>query len=507
MRTLLKRIMPAILVCACISGFFCVPAAAAASFRDVPESHWAADYIARAARLGILNGRQDGTFGLRQPMSRAAFASALCRLFGWETVSPAEGSFTDNQDPSAWYYSAVETACANGAVTLQSDSFHPADPITREEAAVMLVRALGYGSIAGLTQALPLSFTDLTTNTGYLSMAYQLGLFSGISRSTFAPDQVATREQAAAVLIRLWDKLHGTEPALCGIISSADELSLSGISVGAVAAAKLVFNSQVELSAAMSDSALSPIRSAAANAGVPLLLNVTGSGTTAFRSSAGQTAAKIASAVTAGSWSGVLLDIPQLTSSQKADYTRLVSSLRAALPAGSLLYVIAEAPAWKGTSYDGYDYAALSAQADRVILRAASYQTVINDFPTAPQEPMEEIYYALAQVHSAVPSSKLSLWLTSAGSLWTGGRSAGSVSPDEISQMISSNGVAGYYSVRYASAYLVQKKIGSQTVVWFNDARSVQARRQLLSLFNGTGLCLSDLSSVRADDGLAAGVK
>ena len=44
-------------------------------------------------------------------MTRAEFAVVLCRLFGWETVTPTSGSFTDNQNPTAWYYSAVETAC------------------------------------------------------------------------------------------------------------------------------------------------------------------------------------------------------------------------------------------------------------------------------------------------------------------------------------------------------------------------------------------------------------
>jgi len=506
-RTMLKRILLSMLACACLSGLLAAPAAAAASFPDVPETHWAAGYIAQASQLGILNGRQDGTFGLHQPMSRAAFVSALCRLFGWETVTPAAGSFTDNQDTSAWYYSAVETACANGAVTLQSDAFRPEDSITREETAVMLVRALGYGTIAGLTQELSVPFTDLTTNAGYLSMAYELGLFSGTTTDTFSPDQVTTREQAAAVLMRLWDKLHGIAPALCGIVSSADDLSLTGISAAAVPAASLAFNGEVQLSSVMSDSDLSPIRSAAADAGIPLLLDITGNGVTAFRSSANQTAAKIAAAVTAGSWSGVLLDIPQLAVAQKASYTELVTAVRAALPTGSLLYVVAEAPAWQGTSYGGYDYAALAAQADRVILRAASYQTLINDFPTAPQEPIEEVYFALAQLGGAVPSSKLSLWLTSTGSRWTGSRSSGSLSADEISKLLSSDGVSEYYSARYASAYLIQTETAPQTVVWFNDARSAQARRQLLSLMGGTGLCLSSLSaSSSADDGLLSGL-
>ena len=40
-------------------------------------------------------------------MTRAAYATALCRLMGWELVTPEKGSFTDNQDTVKWYYSAI----------------------------------------------------------------------------------------------------------------------------------------------------------------------------------------------------------------------------------------------------------------------------------------------------------------------------------------------------------------------------------------------------------------
>ena len=144
-------------------------------FSDVPATHWAADSIRRAVDLGLFQGQTATRFGLGAPMTRGAFVTALCRLFGWEMVTPETGSYADNQDKTAWYYSAVETAYANGAITHQTDTFRPRDPITREELAVMLVRAMGYGTIAGLAQDLPIPFQDVTTNTGYVAMAYETG--------------------------------------------------------------------------------------------------------------------------------------------------------------------------------------------------------------------------------------------------------------------------------------------------------------------------------------------
>ena len=158
------------------------PAAAASTgFSDVPESHWAADSIRRAVDLGLFQGQTPTRFGLGAPMTRGAFVVALCRLFGWEMVTPEAGSYTDNQDKSAWYYSAVETAYANGAITRQTDTFRPREPITREELAVMLVRALGYGTLAQSLSGLELPFDDITDNRGYIAIAYDIGMITGVA--------------------------------------------------------------------------------------------------------------------------------------------------------------------------------------------------------------------------------------------------------------------------------------------------------------------------------------
>ena len=111
-----------------------VPTARAAGFADVPADSWAAEAIYRGVELGLFQGQSTGRFGMGQPMTRGAFVVSLCRLFGWELVTPSTPTYQDVQDPDAWYYSAVETAYAHGAITDQTDTFRPGDPITREEA-------------------------------------------------------------------------------------------------------------------------------------------------------------------------------------------------------------------------------------------------------------------------------------------------------------------------------------------------------------------------------------
>jgi hypothetical protein len=182
-------------------------AAASTGYSDVPESHWAADSIQRATSLGLFQGIGNGKFGLGQPMTRAAFVTALVRLFGWESVSPAAATFSD-VGSGRWYYTYVETAAANGAVTTSSKTFRPLDNITREEMAAMLVRALGYASLAGTVSSYASPFTDVTTNRGFITLAYDFGIVSGVGNGKFKPNETAAREQAAAVLVRVYDKLN-----------------------------------------------------------------------------------------------------------------------------------------------------------------------------------------------------------------------------------------------------------------------------------------------------------
>ena len=338
------------------------PAAAASTgFSDVPESHWAADSIRRAVDLGLFQGQTPTRFGLGAPMTRGAFVVALCRLFGWEMVTPEAGAYTDNQDKSAWYYSAVETAYANGAITRQTDTFRPREPITREELAVMLVRAMGYGTIAGLAQDLPMPFRDVTTNVGYIAMAHELGLVNGTAATTFSPDQTATREQAAVMLIRLYDSYHAAAPEKTGIAYSAEGLTdLTGYGAVAVGGARLIYAGESRLAGTPDAETAAALQETITAAGAVPLLHVGGSAS-ALKDDPSHTAEVLAAAVESGGYEGLFLDLAELSSAQKKDFTALAEALRAELGEDRLLYLMVEAPVWQGAAYNGYDYAALSA--------------------------------------------------------------------------------------------------------------------------------------------------
>lgn len=160
---MLKRQIPALMIC-CRSA---LPAVRLGPSHGVSRRLFGAlghDDIVRASDCGLVQGLEDGTFRPEETLNRASFVTILQRMFGWETVTPTVPSFTD-VPAGAWYYAAVETARAHGV--LDGDTaFHPMGYITRSDMAVMLVRALGYDTLAGDLAAAGAPFSDVTENAG-----------------------------------------------------------------------------------------------------------------------------------------------------------------------------------------------------------------------------------------------------------------------------------------------------------------------------------------------------
>ena len=495
MKRQLRRALACLALCAVLAGGLTVPASAA--FQDVPAGHWAAESLARCVELGLFNGESATQFGVGHEMTRSSFAVVLCRVFGWETPAPTQAVYQD-VPVSAWYAGAVQAAYDHGALTDQREEFRPGDPVTREEIAVMLVRALGYSTLAGLAQDLPAPFQDVTTNAGYIAMACDLGLMEGTSPTAFSPEESAPREEVAVILTRLYDKLHSAAPGKVGVATAAEGLAdLTGFDAVAVSAGKLISAGKTKIASTMDDETAAAIQAAAKQAGAKTLLYITG-GTTALGGSPSETASILAAAVESGGYDGVFLDIPKLKHDRQYAMVKLIKALRPAM-GDKLLYLMVEAPVWQGTAYKGYDYAALGTYADRLVVRVAAYEKG-GDFPTAPIDPLEEVYYALDSLQSLVDSGKLSLLINASGSAWTSGRKTGTPSGAEVEALLTEETTAVYYSDRYACAYLSGvNEDDKPLVVWYLDRQAAAERRKLLSCFGVDQVCLSDLGDVSAE--------
>ncbi|TYP70509.1 pullulanase [Paenibacillus methanolicus] len=180
------------------------------SFADVPAGFWAQDAIQSLAAKQIATGVTADAFKPGQAISRAEFTALLARALGLA----AEGQAAYADTPAgAWYSAYVAAAVKAGIVDgVGGDKFAPNWAISREEMAVMLVRALEAKQGKSAEPAAASGFADRTAISGWAAVsvdtAAQLGLVQGQSGNRFAPQAKLTRAEAAQVVYTLLGKLQ-----------------------------------------------------------------------------------------------------------------------------------------------------------------------------------------------------------------------------------------------------------------------------------------------------------
>ena len=186
----------------------------------------------KAVDLGLMNGYSPDTFGYSDSITRAQFVTVVGRMLGWfDAGQPAQAYITPQmqvpQDISTTYWTAISAAAKYDAVD-DTVPFRPNDAITRGEMAEILVRALGLKGTAAIAEKeSSLPFQDVTSGKGYVAVAYAIGLTNGTSATTFSPTATATRAQAAAMLVRIYEKINQSSGFVHGFyaLSSYSQLS------------------------------------------------------------------------------------------------------------------------------------------------------------------------------------------------------------------------------------------------------------------------------------------
>ena len=515
------------LITCALALFLCqgIPAAhAAADFSDVPKDHWAYGYIKELRELGITDGTGDNNFGLGGGLSRAEFTAFMCKLMGWDTKHGASGSFDDNKDPDNWYFDFIETAVKNGAVSADGPYFRPDAPITREDMAVMVVRTLGYDGLGKQLGNLAKPFPDVGSNSGYITIARDLGVINGISDSQFAPGDTAVREQAAAMLIRM-HRLFENKAAFSNgfyaigsysqinAIDSLDsvcfgwsrlELENGSLSLNTTASNNNEYNIPSGYQEPLSRAAgkVKMLMVAVKDSDSPVIIN-----DGRLREEA---AGIISQAALSGDgllYDGVLIDFETLRGGQSgSNFNSFLSKLRDGAP-GKQIYVAVHPKRRPGIAYyDGYDYKTIGEIADKVILMAHDYYPksltaaeMSSGVVKTPPAPLDEVYYAIKSICDPVTGvsdrSKVLLqvsfdsvqWKTIDGKIVNQAPYRPAYSA--IVQRIQSGAETGYDAV-LQSPYISFFNGEDQTdnIVWYEDTRSVAAKAGLAELFGLGGL-------------------
>lgn len=182
------------------------------SFNDL-AGHWAKDDVELMAAKYVARGLPGGGFAPAGAVTRAQFAAMLVRAMGLPAAR-ASMTFSDVK-ATDWFFGELMTAVNAGVITGFADgTFRPDDPVTREQVAAMVARALKASGRVALTDAQAVqilaAFGDAGGVSGWaradLALAVREGIINGQTAARIAPQAGATRAEAVVMVARYWKK-------------------------------------------------------------------------------------------------------------------------------------------------------------------------------------------------------------------------------------------------------------------------------------------------------------
>ncbi|SDI25376.1 S-layer homology domain-containing protein [Alteribacillus persepolensis] len=168
----------------------------AATYTDISEDFWAKESIDYLADKGVISGYPDGSFQPNRPISRSQAASMLVSALGLDTSERPDGGFTDVSD-NHHRYDIINTVNDAGIIRGSNGEFRPAESITRAQMAAVIRRSFDMEESKEemFTDVAPdyWSFTDISTIAAN-------GIASGYEDGTFRPGNHTTRAQFSVFL-------------------------------------------------------------------------------------------------------------------------------------------------------------------------------------------------------------------------------------------------------------------------------------------------------------------
>lgn len=229
----MRKYMLSLLVCLMLisSGYTPAEAKQAPSqsvFKDISNSY-AREAILRLASRGIVNGNGAGAFLPRGKVTRAEFTAMICRLLQMNPVHNDLPAFRDVSQ-QAWYYGWVHAGTNLGIMNGKGDRlFKPIDPVSRQEAAVMMVRAMKLVS-SQADEAMTDRYEDAKAIASWarpqVGTAALKGWMLG-SDGLFRPNDPITREETAMLLDRIL-----RDGNVLVVLDADDESAGAGIQMG-----------------------------------------------------------------------------------------------------------------------------------------------------------------------------------------------------------------------------------------------------------------------------------
>lgn len=169
-------------------------------FRDV-KGHWAESRLKWAVDNGLMVGTSTTKMSPNSHITRAQVAAMVTRAFG--ATKTADVSMYVDVKSGEWYYDSVAQALQMGCLETFGNAINPNEAVSRQEVAVMLVKAAGYPLVENPAVVLA-QFSDggsvSDTYRDYFATAIANKLISGYGDGRCGPTDKITRAQFATIM-------------------------------------------------------------------------------------------------------------------------------------------------------------------------------------------------------------------------------------------------------------------------------------------------------------------
>lgn len=209
-----KKIVSIILSLAMVISLMPMALAAGSGYQDT-DGHWAETAIDRWSGYGILEG-DSGNFNPDGALTRAQMAAILSRLLNLPDAPDA--GFSDVK-PDDWFAEYINKCAAAGIMLGDNGKANPNEPITRQQAIVMIARALGIQPIENpdLTKYADAAQVSAYAQ-GYVAALIEAGIVGGVTADLLAPQANINRASTVTIL----DRTIGTYANEAGQTVKAD---------------------------------------------------------------------------------------------------------------------------------------------------------------------------------------------------------------------------------------------------------------------------------------------
>lgn len=194
----MKKIIAAALSAAVAVSALTFVSVSAADYTDVSESDWFFEAVNAATEHSWFAGYEDNSFKPQNSITRAEAAKVLVSYKYGGVLPDAQNAYPDVSG-AEWYAPFVNISGAEDIIP-SGDEFLPAEPITREDTVVGMLKVLGIApsdTAEGFTDDGEISDYAI----GYVKAARKEGVIDGYDDGSFGPARPVTRAEFAQILM------------------------------------------------------------------------------------------------------------------------------------------------------------------------------------------------------------------------------------------------------------------------------------------------------------------